>query len=214
MSVMQEVLSHIATTHIRATAQGKEESIQVMHTLTDLYDRWRVRLHSIMSESKPKSAAASKHPFPSSSFRSQQITQKMAPQDEAISDADLGMTIPNAIPKGIPKGIPKKAPNHPDVEASSSMLTDVNDRSAEEIIQDVAAEQQASGFETFQDPSSDDYEDLESAQGFVGGSLAQGEAAPEGFLKVIDEDDDNLAMQREIEAKEEEAADEDIGESS
>ncbi len=211
---MQEVISHIATTHIRAIAQGKEESIQVMHTLTDLYDRWRVRLHSIMSESKPKSAAASKHPFPSSSFRSQQITQKMVPQDEAISDADLVMTIPNAIPKGIPKGIPKKAPNHAGVQASSSMLTEVNDRSADENFQDVAAEQQALGFETFQDPSSDDYEDLYLAQGFVGGSLGQREAAPEGFLKVIDEDDDNLAMQREIEAKEEEAADEDKGESS
>lgn len=206
-----EVISHIATTHIRAVAQGKEESIQVMHTLTDLYDRWRVRLHSIMSESKPKSAAASKHPFPSSSFRSQQITQKMALQDEAISDADFSMTILNAIPKGVPKGIPKKAPNDADVEASSSMLTDVNDRSADEHIQDVAAEQQAVGFETFQDPSNDDYEDLQSAQGSVGGSLTRQEAAPEGFLKVIDEDDDNLAMQRRIEAKEEEAADEDIG---
>lgn len=206
-----EVLSHIATTHIRAVAQGKEDSIQVMHTLTDLYDRWRVRLHSIMSESKPKSAAASKHPFPSSSFRSQQITQSMGPQDEAISDADLGMTIANAIPKGIPKGIPKKAPNHSDEEASSSMLTEANDRSADEITQDVAAEQQALGFETFQDPSSDDYEDLELAQGFIGGSLAQREAAPQGFLKVIDEDDDNLAMQREVEAKEEDAAEEDLG---
>ncbi|DBA79457.1 TPA: hypothetical protein ACH3X2_007729 [Trebouxia sp. C0005] len=204
-----EVLSHIATTHIRAIAQGQEESIQVMHTLTDLYDRWRARLHSIMSESKPKSAAASKHPFPSSSFRSQQITQKMAPQDEALSHADLGVPIPNAIPKGIPKGVPKKAPHHSVVEASSSMLTDMNDRSADENIEDVAAEQQALGFNAFQDPSSDDYMDLESAQGFVGGNLAQQEAAPQGFLKVIDEDDDNLAMLREIKAKEEEAADED-----
>ncbi len=211
---MQEVLSHIATTHIRAIVQGTEESIQVMHTLTDLYDRWRVRLHSIMSESKPKSAAASKHPFPSSSFRSQQMTQEMALQDETISNTDLGMTIPSAMPKGIPKGIPKRAPNHADVEASSSMLTDVNDRSADEIIQDVEAKQQALGFDTFQDPSSDDYEDLESAQGFVGGSLAQREPAPQAFLKVIDEDDDNLAMQQEVGAKEEEVADEDIGESS
>ncbi len=211
---MQEVLSHIATTHIRAIAQGTEESIQVMHTLTDLYDRWRARLHSIMSESKPKSAAASKHPFPSSSFRSQQMTQKMAPQDVTTSDADLGMTIPNAIPKSIPKGIPKRVPNYADVEASSSMLAKDNDMSADEIIQDVTAEQQALGFDTFQDPSSDDYEDLESAQGFVGGSLAQRETAPQGFLKVRDEDDDNLAMQRELEAEEEEAADEDIGESS
>lgn len=210
---MQEVLSHIATSHIRAISQGTEESIQVMHTLTDLYDRWRIRLHSIMSESKPKSAAALKHPFPSSSFRSQQMTQKIAPQDETVSDTDLGMTIPNAIPKSIPKGIPKRAPNHSDTEASSSMLTDVNDMSADETIQDVA-KQQASGFDTFLDPSSDDYEDLESAHGFVGGNLAQREAAPQGFLKVIDEDADNLAMQRELEAEEEEADDEDIGESS
>lgn len=210
---MQEVLSHIATSHIRAITQGTEESIQVMHTLTDLYDRWRIRLHSIMSESKPKSAAAPKHPFPSSSFRSQQMTQKIAPQDETVSDTDLGMTIPNAIPKSIPKGIPKRAPNHSDTEASSSMLTDVNDMSADETIQDVA-KQQASGFDTFLDPSSDDYEDLESAHGFVGGNLAQREAAPQGFLKVIDEDADNLAMQRELEAEEEEADDEDIGESS
>ena len=123
------------------------------------------------------------------------------------------MTIANATPKGIPKGILKKAPNHSDEEASSSMLTEANDRSADEITQDVAAEQQALGFETFQDPSSDDYEDLELAQGFIGGSLAQREAAPQGFLKVIDEDDDNLAMQREVEAKEEDAAEEDLGES-
>ena len=211
---MQEVLSHIATTHIRAIAQGTEESIQVMHTLTDLYDRWRARLHSIMSEFKPKSTAVSKHPFPSSSFRSQQMTQKMNPQDETISDAHLGMTISNAIPKSIPKGIPKRAPNHADLQTSSSLLTDVNDMSADEIIQDVAAEQQALGFDTFQEPSSDDYEDLESAQGFVGGSLARRETAPQGFLKVKDEDDDNLAMQREFEAEEKEADDEDIGESS
>lgn len=208
---MQELISHIATTHVRAIAQGVTESVQVMHTLTDLYDRWRTRLHSLMSEAKPKSAAASKHPFPSSSFRSQQHSMMMPPPGDSASSGGSD----KAIPEIIPKGIPKMGTQHADLLKQSSSTAGEAAMSAEQIMQDVAANQQdlSLGFWSLQNPGNDQAEDYDAAKEFYGGSLALRENNLEGFLKVIDEDHDNLVIQRELEAEEEEGANATTGES-
>ncbi len=138
----------MATSHIRSVALGAEDATQVMHTLTNLYDRWRARLHSILSEAQPK---ALKHPLPSSSgLRSQQSFQRMVPGITASSgDADAVVTIPSevptSIPNSIPKGIPKR-PGHPEEIQSHSMVAGDHAMSATEILQDVAAKQQSLGF--------------------------------------------------------------------
>ena len=91
-----------------------------MHALTSIYDRWRTKLRSVMAEASPRVAASHQHPFPSSSFRTQQDPTgtpdahlnnlgRVNSATSATSSATVAGSIPKGIPRGIPKGIPGAA---------------------------------------------------------------------------------------------------------
>ena len=131
--------------------------LQVMHALTSIYDRWRIKLQSVMAEASPAVSASQQHSFPSSYFRSQQnITATSGDNSEdanaASSKTETSTTSASGL-KTIPKGLPKALAG----EA--------------ELVQ----------------------------------SQMQQEAAAEGFLKLLGEDEDNLALQKEKEEEEKKA---------
>ena len=116
-----------------------------------------------------------KHPFPSSSLRSQDnFKRPVAGGADAAVTAIAAVTV---IPKGIPRGIPRQ-------------VAGSGDSSAEEAVQDEEGNQQAQGLVAFQD-----YDGL-------GGNLPQPEGASEGFLNIAGEDEDNLAIQQQLEEEE------------
>ena len=171
---MQEVISHAVTSHVRAQKQGLTEATQVMHTLTHIYDRWRSRVNSIISEARAQRSAVSDSILPSSSFRAQ-------PSGAAADFGDLNL---------IPKGIPKSAVYEDESDSSTGVLVGNSALSAAEArLQDLAAKEQALGLEAFQ------RED-------IGGNRLQAGGSAEGFLKLTGEDEDNLALSQQLEEEE------------
>lgn len=130
--------------------------LQVMHALTSIYDRWRIKLQSVMAEASPAVSASQQHSFPSSFFSSQQnITATSGDTSEdanAASSKTETTTSANGL-KTIPKGLPKALAGKADLVQSQM----------------------------------------------------QQEAAAEGFLKFLGEDEDNLALQKEKEEEEKKA---------
>ena len=46
---LQELLTHMATSHLRSATQGIDGVVQTMKHLADMYDNWRQRVHSVIS---------------------------------------------------------------------------------------------------------------------------------------------------------------------
>ncbi len=46
---LQELLTHMATSHLRSATQGIDGVVQTMQHLADMYDNWRQRVHSVIS---------------------------------------------------------------------------------------------------------------------------------------------------------------------
>ena len=132
-----------------------------MHALTSIYDRWRIKLHSVMAEASPTVSASHQHLFTSSSFRTQQNLMATPGELSTVSEGAnaasskthnaTSATVPKVIPKGIPKAV---------------------------ILPGLAG-------------------DVEPER--------EQEAAAEGFLKLIGEDEDNLALQKEKEEEKQKA---------
>lgn len=151
-----------------------------MHALTSIYDRWRAKVHSILSEANPEGSAVSHLPLPSSSFRSQQPQQAMSYEELAAlhsEDPDVVTSIPSRVsePQGphkessssvtrsIPKGIPKADYQHNSVDENHSTARNSG------LAQDLT------GMPT------------------------------DGFLNFVGEDEDNLALQKQREEEEQKA---------
>lgn len=175
-----EVISHIATSHVRAQQQGLTEATQITHTLAHIYDRWRQRVKSIISEARPQRSAVSESTLPSSSLRS-----RTHASGTGADFGDLNL---------IPKGLPKSAVYEVESDSGNALLAGNSAMSAAEArLQDVAAKQQALGLEAFQGADS-------------GGNLFHAGGSSEGFLNLVGEDEDNLATQQQIEEEELKAA--------
>ena len=148
--------------------------LQVMHALTSVYDRWRAKVHSMLSEANPDGPAAPHQALASASFRTQNPSAIAYTEMSALRDrdADIIMNVLGSnstrtssdLQKGssasaltaIPKGIPR-----PEAWADT------------------------------------ENEDIGSARPLQ--QTEEEEAKSAGFLKFVGEDEDNLALQKQRE---------------
>ena len=49
---MQDIISRVATAHVRSIDQGEKDSAQVVHTLSAVYDRWRAKVNATFWEAQ------------------------------------------------------------------------------------------------------------------------------------------------------------------
>lgn len=60
--ISQDVISHVATAHVRSINQGKKDSAQVIHTLSTVYDRWRAKVNATLAQAQVSLTAAGTRP--------------------------------------------------------------------------------------------------------------------------------------------------------